>query len=61
MCVCVCVHAILAVRAITSKTKDIVVLSVEFEAIVKKAFFLNTSGLKVRALLPTSAGTAILS
>ena len=71
VCVCVCVsvclsvclspHAILAVRAITSKTKDTIVLSVEFEAIIKKVFFLETSGSKVRALLLTSAGTAILS
>ena len=42
VCVCVCVsvspHAILAVRAITSKTKDTNVLSVEFEAIMKKPF-----------------------
>ena len=44
MCVCVCVcvsvspHAILGVRAITSKTKDTIVLSVEFEAIVKRCF-----------------------
>ena len=51
-------HAILAVRAITSKTKDTIVLSVEFEAIIKKAFFLKTSGSKVRALLLTSVGTA---
>ena len=67
MCVCVSVclclsvclsvspHAILAVRAITSKTKDTIVLSVE------KAFFLKTSGSKVRAFLLTSARTAILS
>ena len=38
VCVCVCVsvspHAILAVHAITSKTKDTIVFSVEFEAIV---------------------------
>jgi len=44
LCVCVCVclfvspHAILAVRAITSKTNDIIVLSIEFEAIVKRRF-----------------------
>ena len=30
--------AILAVRAITSKTKDTIVLSVEFEAIIKSCF-----------------------
>ena len=70
MCVCVCVcvyvclsvspHAILAVRAITSKTKDTIVLSVECEAIIK-AFFLKTSGSKVRKLLLTSVRTPILS
>ena len=58
--VCLCPHAILAVRTITSKPKDTIVLSVEFEAIVKR-FLLNTSGSKVRVLLLTSVGTAILS
>jgi len=38
VCLCVSPHAILAVRAITSKTKDTIVLSVEFEAIVKWQF-----------------------
>ena len=38
VCVCVCPHAILAVRAITSKTKDTIVLGVKFEAIVKRRF-----------------------
>ena len=40
VCVCVSVspHAILVVRAITSKTKDTIVLSVEFEAIIKRRF-----------------------
>ena len=44
VCVCLCVclsvspHAILAVRAITSKTKDTIVLSVKFEAIIKRSF-----------------------
>ena len=42
LCVCVCLsvspHAILAVRAITSKTKDTIVLSVKFEAIIKRCF-----------------------
>ena len=57
VCVCVCVsvrpHAILAVRVITSKIKDTIMLNVRFEAIVKKAFFLNMSGSIVRALLLT--------
>ena len=44
---CVSPHAILAVSAITSKTKD----NIECEAIIKRRFFLNTSGLKVRAYL----------
>ena len=66
LCVCVCVsvsvspHTILVVCANTSKTKDTIMLSVEFEAIIK-AFFLKMSGSKVRVLLLTSAGTAILS
>ena len=38
LCVCVCLsvslHAILAVHAIISKTKDTIVLSIEFEAII---------------------------
>ena len=34
----VSLHAILAVRAITSKTKDTIVLSVKFEAILKRHF-----------------------
>ena len=38
---CVCLHAILAVYTITSKTKDTIVLSVEFEAIVKRRFSLT--------------------
>ena len=42
VCVSVCLsvspHAVLAVRAITSKTKDTIVLSVKFEAIVKWRF-----------------------
>ena len=40
LCVCLSVspHAILAVRTITSKSKDTIVLSVEFEAIVKSRF-----------------------
>ena len=42
VCLCVCVsvrpQAILAVRVITGKTKGTIVLSVEFEAIVKRRF-----------------------
>ena len=42
VCVCVCLsvslHTILVVHAITSKTKDTIVLSVKFEAIVKWRF-----------------------
>ena len=41
LCVCVCPHAILAVCVITSKTKDTIVLSVEFEAIVKRCLGLK--------------------
>ena len=53
-------HAILAVRATKSITKDTIVLSVRFAAI-KIAFFLELSYSKVRASLPTSAGAAIFS
>ena len=39
VCLCVCESAaILAVCAITSKTKDTIVLGIEFEAIVKGVF-----------------------
>ena len=44
VCVCVCMHvclsehAILAVRAIRSITKDAIVLSVRFAAILKRCF-----------------------
>ena len=47
VCVCVCLyvclseHAILAVRAIISITKDAIVLSVRFAAILKGRFSLN--------------------
>jgi len=65
VCVSVCLsvspHAILEVRAITSKTKDTIILSVEFEAIVKRHFSLKASGSKVTVLLLTSVGTANLS
>ena len=38
VCLSVSPHTILAVRAITGKTEDTIVLSVEFEAIVKWRF-----------------------
>ena len=38
LCVSVSPHTILVVRAITSKTKDTIVLSVEFEAFIKRRF-----------------------
>jgi len=38
VCLTVSPHAILVVRTITSKTKDNIVLSVEFEAIIKGRF-----------------------
>ena len=43
VCVSVCLsaHAILAVRAIKSITKDTIVLSVRFAAILKRRFSLN--------------------
>ena len=53
VCLSVCLyfrtHAILAVRAVRSITKDAIVLSVRFAAILKKAFFLKLSYSKVRA------------
>ena len=47
--VCLSEHAILAVHAIRSITKDVIVLSVRFAAILKRAFFLKLSYSKVRA------------
>ena len=38
MCVCLYAHAILAVRAIRSITKDVIVLSVRFAAILKLSY-----------------------
>ena len=49
MYVCLSEHAILAVRVVRSITKDAIVLSVRFTAILKKAFFLKLSYSKVRA------------
>ena len=50
MYVCLSEHAILAVRAVRSITKDAIVLSVRFATIyIKKAFFLKLPYSKVRA------------
>ena len=50
MCVCLSAHAILAVRAIKSVTKDTAVLNVRFAAIIIiMAFFFKLSYSKVRA------------
>ena len=63
VCMYVSEHAILAVRAIRSITKDAIVLSVRFAAILilKKAFFLKLSYSKVRRFSLTSAGATIFS
>ena len=68
-CVCVCLyvgmsvrtHAILAVRATKSITKDTIVLSVRFVAILKWRFSLNCLIRKLERLLLTSAEAAIFS
>ena len=53
MSVCLSAHAILAVRAITSIMKDIIVLNVRFVAILKWRFSLNCFFLKLeRFYLP---------
>ena len=69
VCVCVCVsvclyvclseHTILAVRAIRSITKDAIVLSVRFAAILKRRFSLNCLIRKLEHFPLTSAGAAI--
>ena len=46
--VCLSAHAILSVRAIKSITKETIVLSVRFAAILKKVFFFKLSYSKVR-------------
>ena len=71
VCVCVCVsvclnvclyeHAILAVCAIRSITKDAIVLSVRFAAILKRRFSLNCLNQKLERFSLTSAGAAIFS
>ena len=57
--VCLSAHTILAVRAIKSITKDTIVLSVRFAAILKWCFSLNCLVRKLERLLLTSAGAAI--
>ena len=61
MCVSVCLsaHAILAVRATKSITKDTIMLSVRFAAILKLRFSLNCLIRKLERLLLTSVGAAI--
>ena len=54
-------HAILTVRAIKSITKDTIVLSVRFAAILKWRFSLNCLIRKLEHFLLTSAGAAIFS
>ena len=49
MYVCLSEHAILAVRAVRSITKDAIMLSVRFAAILKRRFLLKLSYSKVRA------------
>ena len=65
VCVCVCVclseHAILAVRAVRSITKDAIVLSVRYAAILKRRFSLNCLIRKLERFSLTSAGAAIFS
>ena len=51
MYVCLSEHAILAVRAIRSITKDAIVLSVRFAAILKRRFSLNCLIRKLERLL----------
>ena len=59
--VCLSAHAILAVRAIKSITKDTIVLSVRFAAILKWRFSLNCLIRKLERPLLTLAGAAIFS
>ena len=63
VCVSVCLsaHAILAVRAIKSIMKDIIVLNISFTAILKWSFSLNCLIRKLEHCLLTSAGAAIFS
>ena len=59
--VCLSAHAILAVRAIKSITKDTIVLSVIFAAMLIWRFSLNCLIRKLERFLLTSAGVAIFS
>ena len=61
MYVCLSEHAILAVRAVRSITKDTIVLSVRFAAILKRRFSLNCLIRKLERFSLTSAGAAIFS
>ena len=61
MSVCLSEHAILAVRAIRSITKDAIMLSVRFAAILKRRFSYNCLIGKLERFLLTSAGAAIFS
>ena len=60
-CGCVSAHAILAVCANKSITKDAIVLSVRFAAILKLRFSLNCLIRKLERFLLTSRGAAIFS
>ena len=60
LCVCLPGHAILAVRAIKSIMKDIVI-SIRFVAILKWRFSLNSLIQKLEHSLLSSAGAAIFS
>ena len=61
MYVCLSEHAILAVRAVRSITKDAIVLSVRFTVILKRRFSLNCLIRKLERFSLTSAGVAIFS
>ena len=61
MYVCLFEHAILAVRAIRTITKDDIVLSVRFAEILKRRFFLNCLIRKLERFSFTSVGAAIFS
>ena len=54
-------HAILAVRAVKSITKDTIVLSVRFAAMLKRRFSLNCLIRKLERFLLTSAVKNVFS